>query len=379
MRPKFNNPKLRVLWTVLALGTGLAAGITAAMYSHQHNTAGIIATVVAAIAIFGALHWWGYRTRRAEVANEIMEENRDRRNSKSENGTDEPQRVNIYDIKVRNSRTKVIMEVLTVLLLVFTWGMLWAQHKLEWDFIQSPLLMTIASVVALVSARLPFLMADAEEHKDISQISIAVKKEQVYALIFAFMAVLALFLEIQWSFLGLLIVFVLVESYFDRKKKAEQNQDKAISGQVADNALDRNSIQNWHDKEEVYFYAITGIIILITLCLLLLSFDIIKENLRHYGTRLFFILGFAYLGINQLVKAVKFAKADEELQNIRQFKLGLRENRVGGVMFALMGLMIALDIYHRVVDPVVTMIAIILMLFAPYFIFKFFIKQAKDN
>ena len=377
MKPKFNNPKQRVLWNVLTFGTGALAGFAAALFSHQHNMAGMITSIVAALAILGALHWWGYRTRRTEVANEIMEENRNRRKAGLENDTDEPQRVNIYGIRVHNSPAKVIMEVLTVFLLVFTWGMLWAQHNLDKEHIMPPLIMTIASIGALIAARFPFMMANAEEQKDINQISLSVKKEQTYALIFAVMAVLAYFLEIQWGILGLIVAVLLVDLFFDRKKKAQQSLDKAVSGQGTDKIFDPGSVQVGHDKEEIVFYAITGFIILITICLLLLSYDVIKDNLERYGFRVAIILGLAYLAINQLVKAVKFARTDEELQNIRQFHLGIRENRVSGVMFALMGLMIAVDIYHRVLDPVVTVIAIIAMFFAPYFIFKYFIKKAK--
>ena len=379
MRPKFNNPKQKVLWNVLAWVTAVAGGFAAALFSHQHNTAGLVATVLAALAVLGALYWWAYRTRRMEVANEIMEENRDRRKAGLEDGTDEPQRVNIYDIRVHNSPAKLIMEVLTVFLLVVTWGVMWAQHNLDREHIMPPLVMTIASVGALVAARFPFMMPDADEHKDMNQISLSVKKEQIYALVFAVMALLAYLLQIQWGLLGLIFVVFLVDSFFDRKKKAEQSPDKAVSGQGADKMFDAGSIQVEHDKEEMYFYAITGFIILITLCLLLLSFNIIRGNLEHYAFRVVIILTLAYLAINQLVKAVKFARADEELKNTRQFYLGIRENRIGGVMFALMGLLIAVDIYHRIIPPMFTVLAIVVMFFAPYFIFKSFIKKANQS
>ena len=223
------------------------------------------------------------------------------------------------------------------------------------------------------------MMPDADEHKDMNQISLSVKKEQIYALVFAVMSLLAYLLQIQWGLLGLIFVVFLVDSFFDRKKKAEQSPDKAVSGQGADKMFDAGSIQVEHDKEEMYFYAITGFIILITLCLLLLSFNIIRGNLEHYAFRVVIILTLAYLAINQLVKAVKFARADEELKNTRQFYLGIRENRIGGVMFALMGLLIAVDIYHRIIPPMFTVLAIVVMFFAPYFIFKSFIKKANQS
>ena len=240
-----------------------------------------------------------------------------------------------------------------------------------------PLVMTVASVGALIAARFPFMMPDAEEHKDMKHISLSVKKEQIYALVFAVMALLAYLLNIHWGLLGLIVVVLLVDSFFDRKKKAEQSD--AVSGQGSDKMFDAGSIRVEHDKEEVYFYAITGFIILITLCLLLLSFDIIKGNLEHYAFRVIIILVLSSLAFNQLIKAVKFARADDELKNAKQFHLGIRENRIGGVMFALMGLLIAVDIYHRIIPPTFTVLAIVVMFFAPYFIFKPIIKKANQS
>ena len=377
MRPKFNNKKQTVLWNVLAFGTAVAAGFAAAAFSHQHNMAALIATIAVAVAIFGALYWWGYRTRRMEVANEIMEENR--RKTRHENSADEPQRVNIYDVRVHNSPAKVIMEAVTILLLIITWGIIWSQHNWGWNSISCPLILTIGSVAALIAARFPFMMNDADEHNDMSQISLSVKKQQIYALALAAMAVLSFLLDIQLGLIGMFFIFCIVESYFDRRKKAKRNQGKSISDQLADNRFDRSSIQVGHSKEEIYFYAIISLIVLLTLCLLVLSYDVIMGNLSRYGFRILIIVTLASLAFNQLVKAVKFARADEDLQNIRQFHLGIRENRVGGVMFALMGLLIAIDIYHRVLDPVVTVFAIIVLFFAPYFIFKPFIQKATDN
>ena len=374
MRPKFNNKKQTLLWNVLTYGTAIVAGTSLGVFSEQLGTAGMAAVIVTTAVILAALYWWAYRTRRMEVANEIMEENR--RKTRHENSADEVRRVNIYDIRVHNSPTKVIMEAVTILLLIITWGTLWAQHKWDWDSIGYPLILTIASVAALVAARFPFMMSDAEEQKDMSQVSLSVKKQQVYALAIAAMAMLSFLLNLQLGLLGMLLIFVMIESYFDRKKKAERNQDKAISGQVADNEFDRSGIQVTHDKEEMAFYIVTGIIILTAMCFLLLSLDVIKADFMRQSARLIFILLTAYTAFIQLAKAVKFSKADKSIENIRQFRLNVLEERVFGVEFAIISLILAIGIKHHIIDAATLFVAIIATLLGTYFIFNSLIKKA---
>ena len=85
----------------------------------------------------------------------------------------------------------------------------------------------------------------------------------------------------------------------------------------------------------------------------------------------------AFLAITQLVNAVKFAKADKDLKNIRQFSLAVRENRVYGVEFALTSLIVAISIKHHIIDASIFIIAVLAMFLGTYFIFMNFIKKAK--
>ena len=85
----------------------------------------------------------------------------------------------------------------------------------------------------------------------------------------------------------------------------------------------------------------------------------------------------AFLAITQLVNAVKFAKADKDLKNIRQFSLAVRENRVYGVEFALTSLIVAIRIKHHIIDASIFIIAVLAMFLGTYFIFMNFIKKAK--
>ena len=113
------------------------------------------------------------------------------------------------------------------------------------------------------------------------------------------------------------------------------------------------------------------------MCFVLLSFDVIKADSMRHSTRLIFIILSGYLAINQLVRAVKFAKADDSIENIRQFRLSVLENRVDGVELAIISLILAIDIKHNIVDAVTLLITILVMFFGTYFIFNYFSKRAK--
>ena len=374
MRPKFNNKKQALLWNVLTYGTAIVAGTSLGVFSKQLGTAGMAAVIVTAAAILAALYWWAYRTRLVEVEDELLQERKNRTTTGAMDDT--AQRVNIYNIKVHSSPTKVIMEALTVLLLIATWGILWSKHQMDWQHIGEAVILSIGSVAALIGARFPFMLHDAEKQKDMTQISLSVKKQQVYALVLAIMAVLAPVTNIMENFFVIILAILLVEFYFDRKRKSAQGTSGSTPGQVTDKAFDSSNIQVTHDKVEIAFYIVTGFIILTALCFVL-SLDVIKADSMRYSTRLIFILLTAFSAINQLVQAVKFAKADEGIENIRQFRLSVLENRVYGVEFAIISLILAIGIKHHIVDVSVLLIAILAMFFGTYFIFKHFIKKAK--
>lgn len=375
MRPKFNNKRQTLLWNVLTYGTAIVAGSVMGLFSQQLGMVGMAAVIVAAAVILAALYWWAYRTRRMEVANDILQE---RKNRTTTGATSESaQRMNVYNIKVHSSPTKVIMEALTVLLLLATWGILWSKHLMDWQHIGGSVILSIGSVAALIGARFPYMLHDAEKQKDMSQINLSVKKQQVYALIFAIMAVLAPFADIKGNFFVIILAALLVEAYFNRKKKSAQGTSGSTSGQVTDKAFDSSNIQVAHDKVEIAFYIVTGFILLTAMCFVLLSLDAIKADSMHHSTRLIFIILSAYLAINQLVRAVKFAKADDSIENIRQFRLSVLENRVDGVELAIISLFLAIDIKHNIVDAGVLVIVILAMFFGTYFIFKYFNKRAK--
>jgi len=374
MRPKFNNKKQALLWNVLTYGTAIVAGTSLGVFSKQLGTAGMAAVIVTAAAILAALYWWAYRTRLVEVEDELLQERKNRTTTGAMDDT--AQRVNIYNIKVHSSPTKVIMEALTVLLLIATWGILWSKHQMDWQHIGGAVILSIGSVAALIGARFPFMLHDAEKQKDMTQISLSVKKQQVYALVLAIMAVLAPVTNIMENFFVIILAILLVEFYFDRKRKSAQGTSGSTPGQVTDKAFDSSNIQVTHDKVEIAFYIVTGFIILTALCFVL-SLDVIKADSMRYSTRLIFILLTAFSAINQLVQAVKFAKADEGIENIRQFRLSVLENRVYGVEFAIISLILAIGIKHHIVDASVLLIAILAMFFGTYFIFKHFIKKAK--
>lgn len=375
MKPKFNNKKQTLLWNVLTYGTAIVAGSVLGLFSQQLGMVGMAAVIVATAAILAALYWWAYRTRRIEVENEMLEE---RKNKTTTGATSESaQRMNVYNIKVHSSPTKVIMEALTVLLLLATWGILWSKHLMDWQHIGGSVILSIGSVAALIGARFPFMLHDAEKQKDMSQISLSVKKQQVYALIFALMAVLAPFADIKGNFFVIILAALLVEAYFSRKKKSEQGMSGSTSGQVSDKAFDSSNIHVAHDKVEIAFYIVTGFILLTAMCFVLLSLDVIKADSMRHSTRLIFIILSGYLAINQLVRAVKFAKADDSIENIRQFRLSVLENRVDGVELAIISLILAIDIKHNIVDAGVLVIVILAMFFGTYYIFKYFNKRAK--
>lgn len=379
MRPKFSNLRLRTLWYVLYYGSAVVAGATIAMYKNGVvDKAAMIAIIVTAIAVFAAMFWWAYRIGRKEAEAEIIDEKQPRiaKGIKNDNGT--PQRVNIYGIKMPSTTAKVVMEALTLLLLVATWVILWAQHKLAWGTIISPLVMTVASIGALAEARFPFLMSDAEKHKDINQISFSVKKQQVYALVFAAMAVISPLFDIKWTLLGLLVVFCIVETLFERKNKSGTSLDqrnKTLTGE----RFNANDIQVERNMETIAFEVVTGLLIVAALCITVLSYDAIKNDLMRYSTRVMFILGLAFLAISQLVKAVKFAKADKDLKNVRQFSLAVRENRVYGIEFAFTSLIVAISIKHHIIDASVFLIVVLAMFFGTYSIFMNSIKKANSH
>ena len=375
MKPKFNNKKQTLLWNVLTYGTAIVAGSVLGLFSQQLGMVGMAAVIVATAAILAALYWWAYRTRRIEVENEILQARKDKTTTGAMDDT--AQRMNVYNIKVHSSPTKVIMEALTVLLLLATWGILWSKHLMDWQHIGGSVILSIGSVAALIGARFPFMLHDAEKQKDMSQISLSVKKQQVYALIFAIMAVLAPFADIKGNFFVIILAALLVEAYFSRKKKSAQSASGSTSGQVTDKAFDSSNIQVAHDKVEIAFYIVTGFIILTAMCFVLLSLDVIKTDSLRHSTRVIFIILTAYMAINQLVGAVKFAKADDSLENIRQFHLSVLENRVDGVELAIISLILAIDIKHNIVDAGTLLIAILVMFFGTYFIFNYFSKRAK--
>lgn len=374
MKPKFNNKKQTLLWNVLTYGTAIVAGSVLGLFSQQLGMVGMAAVIVATAVILAALYWWAYRTRRIEVENEIL---LTRKDGAMDAMDDTAQRMNVYNIKVHSSPTKVIMEALTVLLLLATWGILWSKHLMDWQHIGGSVILSIGSVAALIGARFPFMLHDAEKQKDMSQINLSVKKQQVYALIFAIMAVLAPFADIKGNFFVIILAALLVEAYFSRKKKSAQSASGSTSGQVTDKAFDSSNIQVAHDKVEIAFYIVTGFILLTAMCFVLLSLDAIKADSMRHSTRLIFIILSAYLAINQLVRAVKFAKADDSIENIRQFRLSVLENRVDGVELAIISLILAIDIKHNIVDTGVLIIVILAMFFGTYFIFKHFNKRAK--
>ncbi len=374
MKPKFNNPRQTLLWNVLTYGTAIVAGGTLGLFSEQLGTAGTAAVIVATAVILAALYWWAYRTRLVEVEDEIMQERKNRTTTGAM--SESAQRVNIYNIKVHNSPTKVIMEALTVLLLLVTWGIFWSKHQMDWEHIGGAVILTIGSVAALIGARFPFMLHDAEKQKDMSLISLSVKKQQVYALICAIMAVLSPVADIMDNFFVIILAILLVEAYFNRKKKSAQSTSGSTSGQVTDKAFDSSNIQVTHDKVEIAFYIVTGFIILTALCFVLLSLDVIKVDAMRFSTRLLFILLTAFSAINQLASAVKFAKVDEEIENIRQFRLSVLENRVYGVELASISLILAIGIKHHIVEASVLIIAILAMFLGTYFIFKYFSKRA---
>ena len=370
MRPKFNNKKQTLLWNVLTYGTAIVAGTALGVFSKQLGTAGMAAVIVTAAVILAALYWWAYRTRRMEVEDAILQERKNRTTTGAMDDT--AQQVNIYSVQVHSSPTKVIMEALTAVLLIATWGILWSQHKMEWNHITVPLVMTIASVAALVAARFPFMMSDAEEHKDMNQISVSVKKEQIYALIFAIMALLAPIIDFKWGLIEIIFVVILVEAFFDHKKKSAHSSE-----QGTDKAFDSSNIQVTHDKEEMAFYIVTGFIILTAMCFVLLSLDAIKADFMRQSARLIFILLTAYTAFTQLVKAVKFTKADKSIENIRQFRLNVLEERVFGVEFAIISLILAIGIKHHIIDAATLFVAIIATLLGTYFIFNYLVKKSR--
>ena len=377
MRPKFNHPKQKALWYIPYYGSATLAVLAIFLYERQQiNLAAMITTIVVLIAIYAALVWWAYRTRRLQIESEIIDEAKKSNAAGSQNGTESNKRVNVYDIVVPSSSTKVIMEVVTVLLLLTAWGILWAQG---WENLFSTLVMTIASAGALIAARFPFFMSDAEDHKDMSQIIQAVKKEQIFALVFAIMAVFSPLLKLEWSLIELLVVYLIVDYFFSRKKESEMSldQQKAISSQAAEEKFDTSDIRVERNKETIVFEVVTGFIILMAVCIMLLSFNVIKSDLMRYGIRVMFILLLSYSAINQLVKAVKFAKADKDLKNVKQFNLAIRENRVYGLVFAIMGLIVAISIKHHIIDPGIFIVAVLATTFGTYFIFKRLINKAQ--
>ena len=377
MRPKFNHPKQKALWYIPYYGSAILAVLVIFLYERQQiNLAAMITTIVVLIAIYAALVWWAYRTRRMQIESEIIDEAKKSNAAGSQNGTESNQRVNVYNIVVPSSSTKVIMEVVTVLLLLTAWGILWAQGR---ETLFSTLVMTIASAGALIAARFPFFMSDAEDHKDMSQIIQAVKKEQIFALVFAIMAVFSPLLKLEWSLIELLVVYLIVDYFFSRKKESEMSldQQKAISSQAAEEKFDTSDIRVERNKETIVFDVVTGFIILMAVCITLLSFNVIKSDLMRYGIRVMFILLLSYSAINQLVKAVKFAKADKDLKNMKQFNLAIRENCVYGLVFAIMGLIVAISIKHHIIDPGIFIVAVLATTFGTYFIFKRLINKAQ--
>ena len=370
MRPKFNNKKQTLLWNVLTYGTAIVAGTALGVFSKQLGTAGMAAVIVAAAVILAALYWWAYRTRRMEIEDAILQERKNKTTTGAMSET--AQQVNIYSVQVHSSPQKVIMEALTVLLLLATWSIFWSKHQMDWEHIGGAVILTIGSVAALIWARFPFMLHDAEDQKYMSQISLAVKKQQVYALICAIMAVLSPIADIRDNFFVIILAALFVEAFFDRKKKSEQSSE-----QGTDKAFDSSNIQVTHDKEEMAFYIVTGFIILTAMCFLLLSLDAIKADFMRSSMRLLFILLTAYTAFIQLAKAVKFTKADKSIENIRQFRLNVLEERVFGVEFAIISLILAIGIKHHIIDAATLLVAIIATLLGTYFIFNYLVKKSR--
>ena len=377
MRPKFNHPKQKVLWYIPYYGSAILAVLAIFLYERQQiNMAALITIIVVLIAMYAGLVWWAYRTRRMQIESEIIDEAKKSNAAEIQNGTKATQRVNVYNITVPSSSTKVIMEVVTVILLLTAWGILWEHGR---ENLWSTLVMTLASAGALIAARFPFFMSDAEDHKDMSQVLQAVKKEQIYALIFAIMALFSPLLKLEWSLFELLIVYLIVEHLFSRNKDSEMSPDQqqAISSQAAEEKFDTSDIYVERNKETIVFEVVTGFIILVALCIMLLSYNVIKSDLMRYGIRIMFILLLSYSAINQLVKAVKFAKAEKEIKNMRQFNLAIRENRVYGLEFAIAGLIVAISIKHHIIDPEIFIVAVLATTFGTYFFFKRLINKAQ--
>lgn len=376
MRPKFNHPMQKVLWYLPYYGSAIFAVFTIILYERQLISMAAMITIIAvALAIYAALLWWAYRTRRMQVESEIIDEALKRDPAGVKNDSETEQRVNIYDITIHNSSRKVILEVVTVFLLLAAWGILWTKG---WENLFSTLVMTVTSVGALIAARFPFMMSDAEEHKDMSQIILAVKKQQIYALVFAVMAVVSPIIDIKWGLLELLVVFLIVEGLFFQKNKSEMSldqQDKAVTGE----RFNSSDIHVERNVETIAFEVVTGFLILMALCITVLSYNVIMSDLMRYSMRVVIILGLASQAITQLVKAVKFAKADKDIKNIRQFRLAVRENRVYGIEFAIMSLILAISIRHHIIDPAIFIIVIVATTFGTYFIFRYFINKTEQS
>ena len=376
MRPKFNHPMQKVLWYLPYYGSAIFAVFTIILYELQLiSTAAMITIIAVALAIYAALLWWAYRTRRMQVESEIIDEAPKREAAGTKNDTETDQRLNIYDITIHNSSRKVIMEVVTVLLLLVAWVILWTKG---WENLFSTLVMTVTSIGALIAARFPFMMSDAEEHKNMSQIILTVKKQQIYALVFAVMAVVSPIIDIKWGLLELLVVFLIVEGLFSQKNKSEMpldQQDKPFTGE----RFNSSDIHVERNVETIAFEVVTGFLILMALCITILSYNVIMSDLMRYSMRVVIILGLTSQAITQLVKAVKFAKANKDIKNIRQFSLAVRENRVYGVEFAIMSLILAISIRHHIIDPAVFIIVIVATTFGTYFIFRYFINKTEQS
>lgn len=383
MKPKFKNPLQKVLWYVLYIGSAIAAGLSIFFYEIERiNMATLAAIIVVMLAIYAALYWWAYRSSRRAAEEKVLNARKNRSDSGTNNDPEAAQPINIYDIKVHNSPQKIIMEVLTVLLNIAAWVMLWVQHNLDWDHIRIALVISVASLGALLAARFPFMMGDAEEHKDLDQISHSVKKHQLLALIFSIVAVIWPLFDFQYTLLTALGVYVIVEMIFSRKDKTgmsfeQQNQDRLITGQDGKESFKLSDIQVGRNTETLAFEVVTGIILVATMCVLLLSLDVVKSNFMGCATRLLFILFTASLAVNQVVRAVKFAKIDDQVTNTRQLRLSIRESRFYGVAFAITSLLLAIGIKHFIIDSVILIIVILAMFVATFFIFRHLIKKAQ--
>ena len=380
MKPKFENTLHKALWYVLYLGSAAVAGLSIVFYQIERiNLPTMISILAVTLAIYAALMRWAYTSSRKAAMEKALE---GRGTSANGSNPDAAQRVNIYDIKMHNSPRKVIMEALTILLLIAAWGFLWVQHQLDWDHTLDAVLMTAASLGALVAARFPFMMRDAEEQENMSQINLSVKKYQLEALLFAVVLVVWTQFNFKMNLITLIGVFALVEIIFSRKNKSEQAtagqvQDRIIAGQDGQPTLKLSDIQVEHSTEALAFEVVTGFILLVTGCFLLLSLDVIKADFMEHATRLFLILTTAFLAINQIARAVKFAKMDEDVTNIKQFHLNVRESRAYGVEFAITSLLLAVGIKHQMADSATLLIEVLAMFAATYLIFNHFIKKAQ--